>query len=142
MHERTRVLFLCCGNSARSQMAEALLRHHGGDHYEAQSAGLGPRTVDPLVPRVLEEIGVDAGGLRAQPLDELLGRAGFRYAIILCVQGSPDCPKFFPFASRTLYWPFLDPAAGDLAPAERLAGFRRVRDEIGARVRRFLAEGL
>ena len=139
--EAPRVLFLCTHNSARSQMAEALLRRHGGHRYQACSAGLEPTAVHPLTRRVLEEIGIDTGDLQAKGINAFLGKTQVNLAIVVCAQ-EDSCPRVYPFANRTLYWPFDDPAAASGTPDEQLAVFRRVRDEIADRVRRFVLEGV
>ena len=138
---RARVLFLCTHNAARSQMAEAFLCHYGGDRFEACSAGLEPTEVHPLTREVLQEIGIDVSGLRAKGLNEFLGRARVRYAIIVCERVNRNCPHVYPFATRTFYWPFEDPADSEGSVEERLATFRRVRDQIADRVRGFLLQG-
>ena len=133
--EKPRVLFLCAHNAARSQIAEALLRHLAHDRFEACSAGLDPTGVHPLVQTVLEEASVDAGGLRAKSVREFLGSRGVRYAVVLSQEAHDSCPRIFPFATRTFRWPIPDPvAAADEAP-ER---FRAVRDDIAARLRNWL----
>jgi arsenate reductase len=135
---KPRVLFLCTHNSARSQIAEALLRHRAGDRFEAVSAGLRPTEVHPLARTVLAEIGVDDSRLHAKPIREFLGGTSVRHAIIVCEPSEPQCPRLFPFATRTLHWPFDDPttAEGGLA----LARFRRVRDDIDIRIQGWLRE--
>jgi arsenate reductase len=136
MSDKPRILFLCTHNSARSQIAEALLRHHAGERLEAVSAGLRPTAVHPLTRTVLNEIGIDDSKLHAKPIREFLGGTSIQYAIIVCEPSEAECPHLFPFATRTLYWPFDDPttAEGDLG----LAKFRRVRDEIDTRIRGWL----
>ena len=103
---------------------------------DAASAGLRPTAVHPLARTVLSEMGVDHSGLRAKSIREFLGGRSIQYAIIVCEPGEADCPRLFPFATRTLYWPLDDPttAEGDLG----LAQFRRARDEIDTRVRAWL----
>jgi arsenate reductase len=137
--EKPRVLFLCAHNAARSQVAEALLRHHASDRFEACSAGLDPTHVHPLVVDVLAEANVDAGGLRAKSVREFLGSRGVRYAVVLADEPSDSCPRIFPFATQTFRWPIPDPTAADGAEgqAER---FRAVRDEIDTRLRAWLSE--
>jgi arsenate reductase (thioredoxin) len=139
--EAPRILFLCTHNSARSQMAEALLRRHGGHRYQACSAGLEPTAVHPLTRRVLEEVGLDTHDLQAKGISAFLGKVPVKLAIVVCAQ-EDSCPRVYPFANRTLYWPFDDPAAASGTPDEQLAVFRRVRDEIADRVRRFVLEGV
>jgi arsenate reductase len=123
-------------------MAEALLRRHGGHRFEACSAGLEPTEVHPLTRRVLEEIGIDTSDLRAKGINEFLGKVPIRYAVIVCERASRSCPNVYPFATHVLHCPFEDPAEAEGSLEERLAVFRRVRDEIAARVRRFVLEGV
>ncbi len=128
------VLFLCTANSARSQMAEAILRDRAGDRFEAASAGLSPSRVNPFTLRALDEAGIDTGGLRSKSTSEFLGKVAVRYAIIVCDKAAQHCPRIYPFASRTLYWPFEDPAAAEGTDDERLEKFREVRDQIASRI--------
>jgi arsenate reductase len=138
MSDKVRVLFLCAHNAARSQMAEALLRHHAGELFEVASAGFRPTEVHPLTRKVLSEVGVDASALRAKPVRDFFGRTSVQYAVIVCELDEVDCPRHFPFAIRTLYWAFDDPAT---AQGDRgIARFRRVRDEIDTRIRAWLEE--
>lgn len=140
MSDKPRVLFLCTHNAARSQMAEALLRHYAGDRFEASSAGLAPTQVHPLTRQVLNEARVDSSGLSAKPVSEFLGRASVRYAIVVCEQGEDRCPRIFPFSTTMLYWSFDDPTMPEGSPELQLAKFRRVRDAIDARLRHWLRE--
>lgn len=136
------VLFLCTGNTARSQMAEALLRKRAGGRFEACSAGLAPkRAVHPYTLRVLSEIGIDPTGLKPKGLDKYLGKAQVRHAVVVCETAQESCPRIYPFALETLYWPFEDPAAFEGTDAERLRKFREVRDEIDLRIQTWLEEG-
>ena len=129
------VLFLCTDNSVRSQLGEALLRHHAGDRVDACSAGLAPKPVHPLVSEVLREIGIEAPALEPKSIGPFLGRRGVRYAVILRDADEADAPRIFPFATRTVRWDVDDPArAGDVP----LVHFRRVRDDIDAHVRDLL----
>jgi arsenate reductase len=140
MVDPTRVLFLCTHNAARSQMAEALLRHYGGSRFEVASAGFAPTTVHTFTRKVLEEIGVDARALHAKSLSEFLGKVSFHYAIIVCEPTEEHCPRLYPFALQTLYWPFADPVqAGSSGPA--LHKFREVRDQIATQLRDWLHQG-
>ncbi len=132
-----RVLFLCTGNSARSQMAEALLRAHGGARFEVYSAGIEPSEINPLTVRVLGEVGIDASGQWAKPLGFFLGKMHFDYVITVCSNAEERCP-IFPGAAIRLHWPFEDPAAVLGSDADKLAKFRAVRDEIEARIKEWL----
>ncbi len=135
---KTKVLFLCTGNSARSQMAEALLRKHGGERFDVFSAGLEPSGVNPLTIRVMQEQGIDMSGHWSKSVQEYLGKVRFDYVITVCSKADKNCP-IFPGASVRLHWPFDDPAAAVGSEGERLAAFRRVRDEVEARIRAWLA---
>jgi Protein-tyrosine-phosphatase len=108
--EKERVLFLCTGNSARSQMAEALLRKMAGDRFEVHSAGLDPSVIHPMTIQVLQEIGIDASGQYAKPLTNYLGKVHFSYLITVCSRAEERCP-IFPGIGQRLHWPFEDPAA-------------------------------
>lgn len=133
-------LFLCSRNSARSQMAEALLQKHGGDRFTVRSAGLRPQAVHPLTLQVLEEIGIDTSACRAKDIGEFLGKQPIHHAIVVCEHANKDCPHIYPFAIRRLYWPFEDPAAFEGSPKARLEKFRAVRDAIEDRIRAWLEE--
>ena len=98
--QKTRVLFLCTGNSCRSQMAEAFLRKYGGDRFEPHSAGLAPQPIHPLAVRVMEEAGLDISGQRSKSVREYLGKMHFQYLIIVCEQADRNCPTTFPGITR------------------------------------------
>jgi len=134
------VFFVCTHNAARSQMGEALLRRHADDRFEISSAGFHPTAVHPLTHRALSEVGIDSAALRAKPATEFLGKARLKYAIIVCGDEEPNCPRIFPFTLHTLHWPFDDPTKAEGAPEARLQEFRRVRDEIDAQIRTWLRD--
>jgi arsenate reductase len=134
-----RVLFLCTGNSARSQMAEGFLRHYAGDRYEIHSAGLEPRPVNPLAIQAMSEVGIDISGQRSKAVADYLGIVHFGYLITVCTDAERQCP-IFPGVSVRLHWAFDDPAAAEGTEEQRLEVFRRVRDEIDARIRAWLVE--
>ena len=136
---KTKVLFICTHNSARSQMAEAFLRTYGGDIYEAFSAGLEPTEIDPLTLRVMKERGIEIDGQRAKVLHEYLGKQHFGILITVCERAERECPVF-PGVSTRLSWAFADPAAISGNEQERLAAFREARDAIETRVREWLRE--
>lgn len=136
---KPKVLFLCTGNSARSQMAEAFLRRLGGDRFEVFSAGLEPKEINPFTREVMAEIGYDLAGQRAKALTEYIGREHFGYLITVCSDAEAACP-IFPGMGTRLHWPFDDPAAAEGSDEDKRAVFRRVRDEIQARVRQWLEE--
>jgi len=133
-----RVLFLCTANSARSQMAEAVLRKLGGKDYEVFSAGIEATRVNPFTTQVMEEAGYDLSKHTSKSLDQFLGLK-FDYVITVCSDAEDRCP-FFPGAVRRLHWPFEDPAVGDGELAEKLQRFRHARDLITAQIAGWLAE--
>jgi arsenate reductase len=135
-----RVLILCTGNSCRSQMAEGLWRKLGGSEWEAVSAGSDPSGyVQPLAIRAMQEVGVDLGDARSKSAAEFADHA-FDLVVTVCDHARESCPAF-PGAARTLHWPFEDPSDAPGSEPERLAEFRRIRDRIEARIRRFLETG-
>lgn len=135
--EKPRVLFLCANNAARSQMAEALLRHAASDRFEACSAGLEPNDVHPAAIQVLAEQGVDTQGLRAKSVREFLGGRGVRVAVMLCEEEGPGCPRIYPFATQTLRWPMPNPLATSEG-GEQIDRFRAARDDISRRLTEWL----
>ncbi len=132
----TRVLFVCTGNSARSVMAEALLRHHGRGDFEAFSAGTEPKGIDPLTIRVLAEAGIDASFARSKSVTEFLGQP-FDYVVTVCDRGRQSCPVF-PGVHESLHWGYEDPAAAAGTEDERSAVFRRVLIQLGQRISQFV----
>ena len=130
-----RVLFVCTGNSARSIMAEALLRHHGGDEFEVHSAGTEPRRVNPLTLKVLEDSGIDASSARSKSVNEYLGQH-FDYVVTVCDEARQVCPVF-PGVHESLHWGYEDPSEATGTDEEKLAVFRRVFVQLGERVRQF-----
>jgi len=139
MGNKTRVLFLCTGNSARSQMAEAFLRKHGGDRFEAHSAGLEPKGINPYTRRALAEVGIDMAGHSSKDLSVYLGKVHFGYLITVCGNAEERCPVF-PGVGVRLHWPFEDPAAAEGSDEEVMAKFREVRDQIEARILAWLRD--
>jgi arsenate reductase len=135
--EKTRVLFLCTGNSARSQMAEAFLRHFAGDRFEAFSAGLEPAGINPLTVRVMDEIGISLAEHSSKSLFDFMGRMHFGYLVTLCSHAEQSCPAVFPGVGQRLHWDLEDPSAAEGSEEERLDVFRRIRDEIADRVLAF-----
>ena len=129
---KQRVLFLCTHNSARSQMAEGLLRALAGDRFEAMSAGTEVTHVRPLAIRAMRELGVDISGQESKTLDRYL-REPFDYVITVCDDANEACP-FFPGAANRLHWSFEDPSRAKGSEEERLAVFRSVRDRIRQRI--------
>ena len=132
---KERVLILCTGNSARSQMAEGLLRSMAGAEFEVASAGVDPSRVRPEAIEVMSEIGIDISGHRSKSVDEFVGQE-FDYVITVCDNAKEQCPVF-PGRTKRLHWSFEDPAATQGDERARMAVFRRVRDEIKSRLEGF-----
>jgi arsenate reductase len=139
MTSKPRVLFICTGNSARSQMAEAFLQKYGADRFDVSSAGLEPSVVNPLTIQALAQAGIDWSAATSKGLDEFLGKVHFGYVITVCSRAEERCP-IFPGVSQRLHWPFDDPAAVEGTEEEKLAAFIRVRDEIESKVKDWLAQ--
>jgi arsenate reductase (thioredoxin) len=135
-----RVLFVCTGNSARSQMAEAILRQIGRGAFETFSAGTDPRGVNPLTVRALANAGIDVSGARSKSVTEFLGQS-FDYVVTVCDRARETCPVFSGGA-ESLHWGFDDPADATGSESERLAVFERVLGEISARLRTFAPAAL
>jgi arsenate reductase len=132
----TRVLILCTGNSARSQMAEGLLRSMGGEALDVFSAGTRPSIVRPEAVAVMAERGIDLSGHRSKHVDEFTGQT-FDYVITVCDHAKDACP-IFPGAPRRIHWGLPDPAAAEGPEAERLEAFRNVRAMLTSRLAEFL----
>jgi len=138
---KPKVLFLCTGNSARSQMAEGLLRALGGEQFEVFSAGTEPKgRILPEVQEVLREVGIDTSLQWSKSVMEYMGKVNFGYVITVCADAEENCPAVFLNMGTHEHWPFDDPAkfAGD--DEIRLASTRRVRDQIEDRLRLWLTE--
>jgi arsenate reductase len=135
MNAKKRVLILCTGNSARSQMAEGLLRHDAGDRFEVESAGTRPSTMRAEAVAVMRELGIDISGYRSKHVDEFAEQR-FDYVLTVCDNAKESCP-ILPGGGVRLHRNFEDPAALDGTKEERLALFRRVRDEIRLYLRDF-----
>lgn len=129
---KRRVLFICTHNSARSQMAEGLLRHLGGERFEVFSAGTEATFVRPLAIRAMAELGIDISGQESKTLDRYLGET-LDDVITVCDTAAEACPVF-PGAARRRHWSFEDPSKASGSEAEQLAVYRRVRDELRARI--------
>jgi arsenate reductase len=132
---KQRVLILCTGNSARSQMAEGLLRHDAGDRFEVFSAGTRPARVRPEAIAVMAEIGIDISAHRSKPVDEFAGQP-FDYVVTVCDNARENCPIFLANTKR-VHWSLDDPAAVEASEEQRHAAFRRVRDELRVLFRGF-----
>lgn len=136
---KKKVLFLCTGNSCRSQMAEGWLRHLAGDQFEVVSAGTHPVGLNPSAVMVMCEAGVDISHHVSERVDPYIEQR-FDYVITVCDRAQDTCPVF-PGASAKLHWNFDDPAKATGTSEQQLIVFRKTRDEIAERIRQFLAEG-
>ncbi len=130
------MLFVCTGNSARSQIAEAVLRRLGGADFEVMSAGTEPKGVNPFTLRVLADAGIDWSGARSKSVNEFIGQP-FDYVITVCDRARQTCPVF-PGSYDSLHWGLEDPAEVDGTDAERLAAFERTYLEVNQRIRPFV----
>jgi arsenate reductase len=135
-----RVLFVCTHNSARSQIAEALLERYGGHDFEAFSAGTEVTRVNPFALRVIEEAGIDWSGARSKSITEFLDQT-FDYVITVCDRARATCPVF-PGSSNTLHWGLDDPSEVEGSDEEKVAAFRRTETEVSARLRPFIEVAL
>ncbi len=136
---KPKVLFLCTGNSARSQMAEGYLRHAAGDRFEALSAGVEPKGLNPLAIAAMREIGIDISQQQSKDAATLLGQH-IPYVVTVCDHAKERCPVF-PGTWKFLHWSLEDPAAAQGSTEEQLALFRRVRDQLVERIdKEFCAE--
>lgn len=133
-----RILFVCTGNSCRSQMAEGFLRHLAGDRFDVASAGTHPAGLNPEAIAAMREIGIDISPHRSKGIGEVIGQP-FDHVITVCDRAKESCP-IFPEATCVHHWPFDDPATATGSPEERKAIFRRVRDKIAERIRQFIDE--
>lgn len=132
------VLFVCTHNSARSQMAEGLLRQHAGDRFEAFSAGTEPGSLHPLAVRAMDDVGIDIANQSSKSVDRFVAQT-FDFVITVCDQAAETCPVF-PRAAEQLHWSLSDPAAVEGSEHDRLDAFRRVRDQIAARIGQFVLD--
>lgn len=137
--EKPRILFLCTGNSTRSQMAEAFMRKYGGDKCEVVSAGLEPTVINPMTILVMNEVGISMQGYFSKSLTTFLGKQHFSYLITVCDNAEKKCP-IFPGMGTRLHWPFEDPAAFQGTPEEKIKKFRSIRDNIEAKIKEWLSE--
>jgi arsenate reductase (thioredoxin) len=136
---KRRVLFLCTGNSARSQMAEAFLHKYGSDSFEPHSAGLEPKGVNPLTVKVMKEAGIDISDRTSKGIETYLGKIHFQYLVTVCDDADKNCPTVWPGVNTRMHWSFEDPARFEGTEAEKLAKFREVRDLIEQKVKQWVA---
>ncbi len=137
--KKAKVLFLCSGNSARSQMAEALLRKYAGDKFGVYSAGIRPIGIIPYTRRVMEEIGISIEGHHSKHVDKYIGKIDFDCLITVCASAEDQCPVF-PGAGERIHWDLEDPAAQKGTEEKNLQKFRKVRDQINKRVKEWLSK--
>ena len=130
---KPKVLFLCTGNSARSQMAEGFLRHFAGEQFEVLSAGTNPGTLNPLAVQAMAELGIDISRQTSKNVTQFL-RVPIQSVVTVCDNAKESCPVFSG-AGRLLHWSFEDPAAAGGTNEEKLAVFRKIRDQIEARIK-------
>lgn len=140
MNTKQRVLFLCTGNSARSQMAEAFLRRHGGEKFDVCSAGLVPKGVHPFTKQVMAEAGYALEGHTSKDVKTFLGTTLIHIIITVCDHAEKNCPTTWPGVLKRLHWHFDDPAAFEGSEEAQLAKFREVRDQIEAAILAWLKE--
>ena len=137
---KQKILFLCTGNSARSQMAEAFVRKYADDRFEAHSAGLEPKGLNPFTVKVMNEVGIDISGQTSKGVDTYLGKMLFQYLVTVCDDADKNCPTVWPGVNTRMHWSFQDPAAVEGSEEKKLAKFREVRDLIEAKIKSWLAE--
>lgn len=140
MTRKTKAIFLCTGNSARSQMAEAFLREYAGDQFEAHSAGLDPQGTNPFTIRVMDEFGISLEGQGSKSVSEYLGKTHFPYVITVCGHAEANCPRIFLTQGKHFHWKFEDPAAFEGSEEETLEKFRQIRDQVDQKIQNWLEE--
>lgn len=136
---KPKVLFLCTGNSARSQMAEGFLRYMASEKFEALSAGTDPKSLNPFAVQAMREVGIDISAQRSKGVGDFLGQP-VQYVVTVCDNAKEKCP-IFPATFKVIHWDLEDPAAAQGSEAEKLAVFRTVRDQIRERIKKEFAAG-
>lgn len=138
---KLKVLFICVHNSARSQMAEAFLKKYGGDNFIAESAGLEPGKLNPIVVDVMKEIGIDISTKETNSVFKFFkeGRR-YHYVVTVCDESNAERCPIFPGVKQTIHWSFRDPSALTGSYEEKLAGTRAIRDEIEEQIRKWVAK--
>ncbi|OGD52804.1 protein tyrosine phosphatase [Candidatus Bathyarchaeota archaeon RBG_13_38_9] len=131
---KIKVLFLCTGNSARSQMAEAFLRKYAGNKFEVYSAGFEPKEINPFTIKVMEELGYDLSNQRSKSIDEYLGKMHFGIIVTVCDKAEKVCPTI-PGVAERLHWPFEDPATFEGTDEEKMQKFREIRNQIHDKIK-------
>jgi arsenate reductase len=141
MENKPNVLFLCTGNSCRSQMAEGFLREYGGDRFSAVSAGTAPaERVHPMAVEVMAEKGIDISKQSPKDVGQYLGRLPVLHLVVVCDGANEKCPRVFPGMMNRMFWPFEDPAVFVGSADETREKFREVRDQIESRIQQWLKE--
>jgi len=136
-----RILFVCIHNSARSQMAEAFLNHFGGDNFEAESAGLEPGKMNPIVVEAMQEVGIDISANKTKTVDDMLKKGTLYSAVItVCDAASAEACPVFPGKAKKLGWSFPDPSALTGSKEDILEKTRQVRDEIEEKIKGYINE--
>jgi arsenate reductase len=138
---KSKVLFICIHNSARSQMAEAWLNHTCGEFFEAQSAGLEPGTLNPLAIEVMQEVGIDISGKKTQAVFDVF-KSGqlFSHVVTVCDESSAEKCPIFPGPTKRLHWSFADPSQVTGTDEEKLRRVREIRDEIRTKIEQWCEE--
>lgn len=132
---KPRIVVVCTGNSCRSQMAEGFLRHYARDRYDIQSGGTHPKPgVDPLAVQVMKEAGIDISHQHPKRLSDVVGGKPVKHLIIVCGEAELSCPRNIPGVEKRVFWPFDDPAKLAGSAEEKVAEFRRVRDQIRRKI--------
>lgn len=135
------VLFLCTGNSARSQMAEAFLNKYAPDTFKAYSAGLNPGGINPYTIKVMEEVGISLDTHRSKSVQEFLGKTNFSHFVTVCTHAERNCPSAFLMSmGRHMFWDFEDPAAFEGSEEEKAEKFREIRNQIDNTIKQWLME--
>jgi arsenate reductase len=137
--EKKNLIIICTGNSARSQMAEAIFRRYAGQHYTVYSAGLDAHGINPYTIRIMEELGYDLGTHTSKNLSEYYGKISFDTVITVCSNAEQNCPTI-PGVKNKLHWPFEDPATAKGSDEEIMDKFRDVRDQIENKIKEYLKE--
>ena len=138
---RAKMLFLCTGNSARSQMAEGFMRTYANHQFEVFSAGLQPRPVNPYAVRVMNEVGIDISQQQSTDVSTYLGHVNFGYLITVCERAEKNCPTaFLNSGGERLDWYFEDPVTFEGSEEEKVAKFREIRDQIDGQIKEWLAQ--
>ncbi|MEJ5224773.1 MAG: arsenate reductase ArsC [Anaerolineales bacterium] len=138
---KQKFLFLCTGNSARSQMGEAFLRAYAGEHFDVYSAGLEPKgEILPIVRAAMNEIGLTMEGQYSKSVNEYLGKVNFAYTVTVCGGAEEKCPRVFLSMGKHMFWPFDDPAALQGSEEEVMAQVRVIRDAMSAKIQDWLRE--